>query len=104
MKFIVITKTYQSIMTQFQVSILAYASFMGGGREDILANFPIGLHVILELQIKKIKTCLTQMHKIILTKNLPGCNLSFFPSGCNLSFPPKLSFSPSPPPHFISED
>ena len=36
------------------------------------ANFPIGLHVILELQIKKFKTCLNRMRKIILTENPLG--------------------------------
>ena len=40
-----------------------------------LARFPIGLHMILELQ-KIIKICLNQMHKIISTKNPPGCSLT----------------------------
>ena len=40
------------------------------------AKFRIGLHVILELQIKKFKTWLNQMRKIILTENPLGCNLA----------------------------
>ena len=54
------------------------ASLIGrGGRTRLpkfkfSANFPIGLHVILELQIKKFKTCLNRMRKIILTENPLG--------------------------------
>ena len=41
-----------------------------------LVEFPIGLHVILQLQIKKIKTAYYRKCKIILTKNLLRCNLA----------------------------
>ena len=46
-----------------------------GGRTRLpiftfLAKFPIGLHMILQIQIKKIKFALNYMCKIILTKNL----------------------------------
>ena len=52
-------------------------AYMQGGRTCLLkfkfsAKFPIVLHMILELQIKKFKTCLTQMRKIILTQNPLG--------------------------------
>ena len=39
-------------------------------------NFPLGLHMILKLQIKKFKICLNdQMRKIISTENPLGCSL-----------------------------
>ena len=52
----------------------------GGGRTRLpkfkfSTKFPIGLRVILELQIKKIKICSNQMRKIILIESLSGCSL-----------------------------
>ena len=40
-----------------------------------LVEFPIGLHVILQLQIKKFKIAYLK-GKIILTENLSSCNLA----------------------------
>ena len=39
-------------------------------------QFPIGLHVILQLQIKKIKIAYFLKGKIILTENPSRCNLA----------------------------
>ena len=44
------------------------------------AKFPIGLHLILKLQIKKFKTCLNQMCRIILTKKSVGVTAVLYPS------------------------
>ena len=51
----------------------------GGGQSDLpkfkfSVEFPIGLHVILQLQIKKFKTAHYRKCKIILTENLLRCN------------------------------
>ena len=40
------------------------------------AKFPIGLHVILQIQIKKIENDCYLMWKIILTENPSRCNLA----------------------------
>ena len=49
------------------------------------ATFPIGLDVILELQIKKIKTCLNEMRKIILTENTFRCKIAPLFNGSQLA-------------------
>ena len=51
-----------------------YSNLYGGGRTrlpkfKLSANFPIGLHVILQLQIKKNQKCLICYVKNILTEN-----------------------------------
>ena len=58
-----------------------FNSIYQGGRTRLhkfkfLAKFPIGLHMILEPQIKKFKSCLNQMLKIILNENPSGCSLA----------------------------
>ena len=52
-----------------------------GGRKRLpkfkfSAKFPIGLHVILQIQIKKIENDCYIMWKIILTENPSRCNLA----------------------------
>ena len=52
-----------------------------GGRKRLpkfkfSAKFPIGLHVILQIQIKKFEIDCYIMWKIILTENPPRCNLA----------------------------
>ena len=49
------------------------------------AKFPIGLHVILQIQIKKFENDCYIMWKIILTENPSRCNLT--PSGVARAFP-----------------
>ena len=53
----------------------------GGGRKRLpkfkfSAKFPIGLHVILQIQIKKFENDCYLMWKIILTENPSRCNLA----------------------------
>ena len=53
----------------------------GGGQKRLpkfkfSAKFPIGLHVILQIQIKKIENDCYIMWKIILTENPSRCNLA----------------------------
>ena len=53
----------------------------GGGRKRLpkfkfSAKFPIGLHVILQIQIKKFENDFYIMWKIILTENPSRCNLA----------------------------
>ena len=52
----------------------------GGAGNDCLfkfsAKFPIGLHVILQIQIKKFENDCYIMWKIILTENPLRCNLA----------------------------
>ena len=53
----------------------------GGGRKcfpkfKFSEKFPIGLHVILQIQIQKFKIAYYFMCKIILTKNPSRCNLA----------------------------
>ena len=53
----------------------------GGGRKRLpkfkfSAKFPIGLHVILQIQIKKFENDCYNMWKIILTENPLRCNLA----------------------------
>ena len=53
----------------------------GGGRKRLpkfkfSAKFPIGLHVILQIQIKKFQNDCYIMWKIILTENPSRCNLA----------------------------
>ena len=52
-----------------------------GGRKRLpkfkfSAKFPIGLHVILQIQIKKLENNCYIMWKIILTENPSRCNLA----------------------------
>ena len=59
----------------FTVGILFYHGGRGGGGRKRLpkfkfsAKFPIGLHVILQIQIKKFENDCYLMWKIILTEN-----------------------------------
>ena len=53
----------------------------GGGRKRLpkfkfSAKFPIGLHVILQIQIKKFENDCYIMWKIIFTENPSRCNLA----------------------------
>ena len=53
----------------------------GGGRKRLpkfkfSAKFPIGLHVIIQIQIRKFENDCYIMLKIILTENPSRCNLA----------------------------
>ena len=58
-----------------------WSSKLQGGRKRLpkfkfSAKFPIGLHVILQIQIKKFENDCYLMWKIILTENPSRCNLA----------------------------
>ena len=60
---------------------LSVKTWVRGGRKRLpkfkfSAKFPIGLHVILQIQIKKFENDCYIMWKIILTENSSRCNLA----------------------------
>ena len=68
----ILKKKIKNFIFQFFGENLLSAS--GGGRKRLpkfkfLAKFPIGLHVILQIQIKKFENDCYLMWKIILTEN-----------------------------------
>ena len=65
----------------FSVGTKNMGAFFRGGRKRLpkfkfSAKFPIGLHVILQIQIKKFENDCYIMWKIILTENPSRCNLA----------------------------
>ena len=73
--------TFGSTWIVIEVEFNNYNWEYGGGRKRLpefkfSAKFPIGLHVILQIQIKKIENDCYIMWKIILTENPSRCNLA----------------------------
>ena len=67
--------------TELQIHFEFCKILRGGGRKRLpkfkfSAKFPIGLHVILQIQIKKFENDCYIMWKIILTENPSRCNLA----------------------------
>ena len=81
--FIIFFKSMKNFNQSLQESCIAPSviNFNRGGRKRLpkfkfSAKFPIGLHVILQIQIKKFENDYYIMWKIILTENPSRCNLA----------------------------
>ena len=76
-----INGSFGDVLFKGELQIDKINSTFQGGRKRLpkfkfSAKFPIGLHVILQIQIKKFENDCYIMWKIILTENPSRCNLA----------------------------